>query len=219
MMQKAVQLAPKSWVIQFNLGTYLEATDQSELADEAYSRALTLTPDVALYPEWQHTKLRQKAAVQTQNYTSDGRAILLMQTGDLVNADRVWEQKALPTNLVNHQIVGEILALANGDLQAAELFLASAKQNSSVIQDRIWVEVGNLYIAKYNGDQATLNEKRRLIADLLFVSALDDYNSIATISYTHYWTLGLPQYFIPQSYSPYFEPLVVNLLEHSFDEF
>ncbi len=211
-MKKAAGIASLDWRFQFILGTYYEATGQIDAAKQFYSKTLSLYPDVSLYKEWDETPLRRNTASQNTTYSPDASVVKALESNHVDEAWVLWQKQKSP-------VIGEILALQQGDLETAKAQLALAMKSSADPENDQWVQLGIAYLARFKGDELAANDAREKINLILFNNILDDKDKITTIVHGQFWSLGFVEYLLPQVYSPYPDAVFVNLLDHSFDEF
>jgi tetratricopeptide (TPR) repeat protein len=115
-MRKAVELAPRSWLIVYRYGVYAEAAGHVEAAHEAYAQGLTLNSGLFLLPEWNQSPIRREFIIDESTIFPPVKVLMLLEEGDLTSARQVWDaaRDVIVDSSPNH-IVEMLLALARGD--------------------------------------------------------------------------------------------------------
>jgi len=210
-MEQAVQIAPKAWNLQFNLGMYYEAVGKPYQASQAYRETLLLYPDASILPEWQQTDLRQRIARVNDKVSVLARTVQLLNAGKPDEAAQAWQGASSGAPVID-RVIAELLALARKDRKAAADYLAAIKPAVPDLQSSVWLHLGIARLASFDGDAATARRELDMARKLIAVSsvALDD--RIPAITYTQFWKTGLSQYYLPQVYAPPADaPLLVLL--------
>jgi putative inorganic carbon (HCO3(-)) transporter len=221
-MEQAVNTASQDWLTWFNLARLYEAVGRLDDAKQAYLVALNLNNDAVFFKEWQQTTLRRSLAAQNRTYSAYGRIVRLMNAGHMSEALRLWEQNKSSLDVTISAILGEIILLNQGQLDSAQDQLAQANQAVADPANDIWVQLGEVYLARAHGDELTANRIRERINALLVAGKVNYNDTILAISAyanVQFWSLGYAHYLLPQTFDPYPDAIFMNLFDHSFDEF
>jgi len=218
-IQRAATLAPDDAITQLNLGLAYEkrgdmeesqdsqsqtAVTDHDAARQAYTRALSLSPDAGIDPIWQQTALRKSVlAVADNNISAEASAVNLLKQGDAAGAQGALN-KASPAdqNTPDYQVIAEVIALRGRDRASALAHLNLARHLSANWQYEPWVQLGISRLAEFDGDQESADAALRLARDLVSQNENSDDNRISAIAYAQYWAVGLQRYFLPQVYLP-----------------
>lgn len=204
-MERAAELAPDAWQLQYTLGLYAEALGKSDVAAAAYDRALTANPDADLYPAWGATELQAARRSRFEDRAPLVQTALLLAGGQVGDALALWETDLSSTATPAALVVRALMELATGDRDAAASWLAQAGDIAA--EDDPWLLLGEAYLARFSGEanQATELAARADSAIRLRVPAGSE-------AYAQYHRLGIEPYFLPQVYYPAADPAFVYLL-------
>ncbi len=193
-MQRAVELAPRSWELAFNLGMYLEAAGETDSAREIYERVFfTLYPCLPTPPEWEETPLRREVL-------ASGRVTCTDET----------------PNDTSDYVQSAIEALSTGDRAAAQSWLNQAQRAADTRQDQAWLHLGRARLAQFDGDAAAVEAELDTARALLQRGFLDnDYGEGINIAHSQYLRTAIQRLFLPQVYYPTDDPLLLRLIEET----
>ena len=107
-----------------------------------------------------------------------------------------------------------LLAVENGDRKTAEEQLTAAQNTSLAPKSDPWLPLVRARVARLNGDEATARRELDM-ARMLAASTTSVDERLVAISYGQFGKTGLPQYFLPQVYSPLPDAALVILLAAS----
>ncbi len=195
-MQRAVDLAPRSWQLAFNLGVYLEVAGDTDKAKEVYEQVFfTLYPcSSPIPPEWEDTPLRREV-LASRHLTCINEA----------PRDRV--------SLIVIQAIGQ-LETSNGE--EIESLLNQAQQLAVSGQDHAWLHLGRARLALYDGDDATAENELDSARALSQRGFLDnDFIEGINIAHTQYLRTAIQRLFLPQVYFPTTDPLLLRLIDET----
>jgi putative inorganic carbon (HCO3(-)) transporter len=217
-MEQAAKIAPQAWMIWANLGMYYERVGDTDAARRAYREAIALYPDLTVYPEWPLTDLRRNLAFENNenNKVSPvAKVASLLSAGKRDEATQLWKQTAPdPSNPSIYHVMSALLAAENGDRNTAEEQLATARSTSFAPKSDPWLHLVSARLARLNGDDATARRELST-ARVLATSTTAMDERLVAISYAQFGKIGLPQYFLPQVYSPLPDAALVILLASS----
>ncbi|HVO41692.1 MAG TPA: O-antigen ligase family protein [Aggregatilineales bacterium] len=195
-MHRAYDGAPQSWVIAFLYGTYAEDAGQIDSARAGYGRALTLVPDAAVYPEWNTPIAREVALHAPLSITA--QTVQKIAIGHRDAAATLWAsvppaERASDTGY----LIDEWLALAKGDRAAAETFYRAIDSTSPAGQ-----AFGAALLAQADSDSAAVTRYLNDAHGAVLRPSGEENERISAIAYSQYWTIGLPDYFLPGVFNP-----------------
>jgi putative inorganic carbon (HCO3(-)) transporter len=214
-MEQAAKIAPQAWMIWANLGMYYETMGDADAARRAYREAIALYPDLTVYPEWPLSDLRRNLALENNKVSVVAKTVSLLNAGKRDEATQLWKQTVPdPSNPSIYHVMSALLAVENGDRKTAEEQLAAARSTSFAPKSDPWLHVVSARLARLNSDEATARRELDM-ARMLATSTTAMDERLVAISYAQFGKIGLPQYFLPQVYSPVPDAALVILLASS----
>lgn len=215
-MQRAADLASKSWLFHYALGAYHEALGDQAAARERFSKSLAAQPVAALYPVWRETALRRDLADATEIPTSIEAVLRLLRDGELDAAASLWRTVRWNERAGLLFLIDAVFALERGDqAQAARDCAQVERVPLDDAARESWRWLCRAYLAHVEGDQAAYAEARQALASYTqkpFDSPIDVL--VSPIGYSYYQRMGLSQYLLPQVYNPPLPPSFYALLDH-----
>ncbi len=213
-MQQAHQLAPLNWQFTLLLGGYAEALGDVASATNLYA-GIHVT-DVGLYPLWQETSLRRDVAASIPR-SSLGETLFLLLDGQVDAARQVWVMNDLAQeNTSSYQVVGALLALADGDQEAALHLLEVAESSAYNPQTRAWAALGRARYALAAGDrQSAATAIAAAQNELRFDPWVSEDAYSALYPPIHYLRGGYARLYLPQLNYPFIDPLLAALLDNT----
>ncbi|MBI5669035.1 MAG: O-antigen ligase family protein [Chloroflexi bacterium] len=216
-MSRAAELDPEIWQYAFNLGLYAEAIGDTDAAEVAYRQALTVYPDIVLYPEWQGSALRvQVGNVYEIGLSAPAMTAYQIAVKRLDNARIAWQTNGLPDS-VQRDGMELILALEGRDRESALRLLANMERRAVTKADQAWVHLGRARVARYDGNDALAEEELDAAREVLKRKPLDnDDEDALNIAYAQFLRLAIPRWFLPQVYYPVDNPVLVYMIENTY---
>ncbi len=212
-MSRAAELDPEIWQYDVNLGMYAEATGDAGTAEAAYRQALTINPDIVLYPEWRQSPLRDRITdVYALKLSPPAMTAFQVIGGRLDNAHMAWEENTLPDS-VQRDGMELILALEGRDRDSALERLLSMERRAVNNADQAWVHLGRARVARYDGNDALAEDE--LNAALAREALDNDDEDALNIAYAQFLRLAIPRWFLPQVYYPVDNPVLVYMIENT----
>jgi tetratricopeptide (TPR) repeat protein len=215
-MQRAVAFTPGAWQLQYQLGLYAEALGQVEAAQAAYVKALETEPDADLHPDWGQTPLQAAINNDFESHSIPAQVYLLMEAGNIDAALDLWESElaALVDTDVQIPVLRTLLALAQGDGDAAQMWYARAAQITPIWETALWLRLAEARIAQFDGDSARA-QQALAAADLIraYDPLTNDYYSGPDMAYYQYMHLVIPRQFLPQVFYPLNRLLLLYILD------
>lgn len=215
-IRRAAELDPESWQYAVNLGMYAEAMGDSETAQAAYQQALTVYPDIVLYPEWNESALRARLAnVYEIGLSAPAMTAYQITVKRLDNARIAWQSSRLKDS-VQGDGMELILALEGRDRDSALTWLATMEQRAVTGSDQAWVHLGRARVARFDGNDALAENELNAARAALQREPLDnDDEDALNIAYAQFLRLAIPRWFLPQVYYPVDDPVLVYLIENT----
>jgi O-antigen ligase/tetratricopeptide (TPR) repeat protein len=215
-MQRAAELAPESWPLQYNLAVAAESMGREEVARAAYAQAFAADPDMNLLPGWGQTALQAEISSEFDTHSLYAQVILLMEAGDHEAAAALWDVELASVAGVRELIPRVLVALAAGDRDGAQAWYERALQETPSWETDVWLLLAEARLAQFDGDEAgvvaALEEARVTRTYDPFVY---DYIAGPDIAYYQYFRLILPRQFLPQVLYPVDRILLLYLLSET----
>jgi tetratricopeptide (TPR) repeat protein len=195
-MQHAVDLAPMSWELVYNLGVYLEVAGETDRATEIYEKVFfSLYPCASPKPpEWEDTALRRE----------------VLASGQIVCNDEAL------SDTVPFLVMQAIAQLETNNREDALTLLNRAQQLTVRGQDHAWLHVGLARLAHSGGDDATAESELDMARMLSQRGFLDnDYSEGINIAHTQYLRTAIQRLFLPQVYYPTTDPTLLGMIDET----
>jgi tetratricopeptide (TPR) repeat protein len=211
-MQRAAELAPDSWSLQYTLGLYAEALGRPDAAAAAYDRALAANPDADLYLAWGATSLQAARRSAFAARAPLTQVALLLEGGQVGEALAVWDAQLSSAGTPAALVLRALLDLATGDRDAALSWLAQAR--AAAEDDDPWVLLGAARLARFDGDASGAADLLARASSAAQPGPLEPDDPFAgSVAYAQYHRQALERYFLPQVYYPTADAALVYLLE------
>lgn len=213
-MQKAADLAPMSWQLQYGFAMYAEALGgRDELARSAYRQALVAEPNADFHPDWGQTALQQEIQGDFEARPLLGKLVALMDSGSPREAFELWRDNLLKVRTVPSLVLRSVVALELNDLAPGIAWFEDARPLEESEADQVWLHMGAARIARFEKDDALAEEQLALARAALTRDFLDaDYARAGSLSYALFLSHALPVQFVPQVYYPVTDPLLLHLI-------
>jgi hypothetical protein len=195
-IQRAVELAPRSWELAFNLAVYLEVAGETGRAREVYQTAFfSLYPCTSpIPPEWEDTPLRREILASRQIPCMD-------------EASR---------NTVSFIVLQAIAEVEMNNREDIVSLLNRAQQLAVSGQDHAWLHLGLARLAHDDGDDATAENELNLARQLSQRGFLDnDFIEGINIAHSQYLRSAIQRLFLPQVYFPTTDPLLLRMIDET----
>jgi O-antigen ligase/tetratricopeptide (TPR) repeat protein len=193
-MGRAVDLAPRSWELIVNLGTYLDLSGNDTQAQSVYEQALAINPCALDHLNWERTPIKEELSV-------------------------TWRETCLETGVyppVAKMMVQVLDALEVSDSERAAQLIEQAARQAITVQDQAWLHLGRARLAQFDGDDITAQREIETARSLLEHGLLDiDYVEGINIAHSQYLRAAIQRLFLPQVYFPTSDPLLLRLIEET----
>ncbi len=213
-MRRAGEVAPDAWEFHYNLGVYLEQMDFDETGMRtAYERALERYPGSRFYQGWEESALRRQIAetyIPLMPLTAFQETLRHLQKETIPQAVAVWaDAPQREQNDMAGMALSVILAVESGaDIDSVELALNRLERYSETLKAFYavadipfygeWLALGRGYGAWRLGDKATAEKNIRAVCEA-FPTAPRSFPDIVS---SHFLRIAVPDYLLPQVYSP-----------------
>jgi putative inorganic carbon (hco3(-)) transporter len=191
--QRASDLSERSWQLAVAWGRHAEIAGDTEMAEEAYRRAVEIEPAVALILPPREITL-----------TGLPEIVRLYVEGDNATAAELWDSNPITT--VQGYVTRASIAVDAGDREAAIEYLSEAERIAYADDPpgRIWLEYGR---AKLEGMQANFN-----------IGLSDaDYESGVNLARSQWLREVSARIFVPQVGYEHLDPMLIRLLQEEAD--
>jgi O-antigen ligase/tetratricopeptide (TPR) repeat protein len=212
-MQRAAELAPGAWQMQYNLAVAAEALGREDIARAAYAQAFVADPDMDLLPGWGQTPLQAEISHPLDAHSVYARIVLLAEAGEIDAAIALWDAELAHINEVRELMPRILVALMAGDRETAQVLYERAQGATTSWETDLWLLLAQARLAQFDGDEAgataALEQARELRSYDPFVY---DYIAGPDMAYYQYFRLILPRQFLPQVFYPVDRILLLHLL-------
>src|SRR5690606_33398599 len=138
----------------YRYAVYLENHGETDAATAAYERAIAVTRDIPLLPEWEQSPLRRALTPDEAAYSPLAQTILLLQRGDVAAAQALWSSyPARASDVSGYHVLSSWLALVEGNRALAAAKLDDAQRLAYNRNARAWVELGAAMLNEAEFDQ------------------------------------------------------------------
>jgi putative inorganic carbon (HCO3(-)) transporter len=195
-MQRAVDLAPMSWELAYNLGVYLEVAAETDRAREVYERVFfSLYPCTSPKPpEWEDTALRRD----------------VLASGDIACMNETSSET------VSFIVLQAISQIETSSREQAETLLNRGQQLAVSGQDHAWLHLGLARLAHEDGDDATAASELDMARVFSQRGFLDnDFIEGINIAHSQYLRTAIQRLFLPQVYFPTTDPLLLRMIDQT----
>ena len=214
-LREAIELAPLSWQLQLNLGSFAEEMGNGDVARQAYQEALNQANYIL--PFWQETELRQDV---WSSFTPTGLNLLqlaILDAEQLSEDDIValWSASGHENrDRTDRYILELLLQLLSDNPQDLEDLLANAESRVTTDSDRALIHLGQAYLAQFMGEMTTYEAELLSARDIVDNETLSaDFVNGMNIAFLQYLRFGISRQFLPQVNYPAVDTLLLRLLD------
>ena len=207
---QAVTISSEDPVAWLNLGQRLETAGETQSAQDAYAKALTLQPRWSLSPFWQSSESRQVAfsTYKATAMTSTRQLYELIAAGDKAHSDKdsirasqlYHEALAKARDQSTQTLIEGLVAWNEGDLTLARAKFVDtiSMSDASFWKPDAWGYLG--MIAAERGDQAELIAAYNNLYILITSRGIGGLETAKSITYANssFWRFGLVSDYLPQ---------------------
>lgn len=199
-MREALNLAPGSRPLHFNLARYLEATGDDEAARLHYTAAY-LAGDV-LWPEWDDTPLSREMQTTISN-NSHAQAVYA-----ITGVNRLPDGFSLDADSTGEFVM---LALLAETITERDRLLAEARSIAQDDEDYAWLDAAAAYFAVDSGRRqaAIASAYERIAPDF----NQQDFIFGINVPYFQFLRSSIPRRFLPSVFYPSTDPALRYLLD------
>lgn len=220
-LERAHELAPKSWQIRFQLGMYSEGVGDFVRARQFYKRHVE-NPFNLMFPQWNDTALRREFAAHIKPV---GIALIVLALDEDMpyasyDSGVLWARSNLEKEQSTPRYILQLLvALRSDDPEAHsdqfEYWMSQAESLIKQPEERAWIHIGQAAILRYGGDERGAERELQEARDIIAPNyAKEDYKNGVNIAHFQFLRYAIVRQFLPQVTYPTVETLpMLRLLD------